>query len=264
MKANHSIRIHKHYDSRELPIGRVLIAIMLVSVSTLAADVLAQGGSPRLLARNISGENSVSTNQLVTPDRALHAVQRARNHLIAGRIDRAQREITYALDISPHCALALNVQGAIHLVTRQFENASEDYHGAIQADSELGSAYLGLAISLIAQDHLNEALEPLDRAARLLPSSWLVYFETAGARLGLGDTEAALKQIGYAERFNEMDPERKSGTVYLRGMVYVNLRDYDRAKKYLGDAISYDPNGFYATLAQRRLEHLRPLHANVE
>jgi len=72
------------------------------------------------------------------------------------------------------------------------------------------------------------------------------------------------EQIGYAERFNEMDPERKSGTVYLRGMVYVNLRDYDRAKKYLGDAVTYDPNGFYATLAQRRLEHLRPIKANVE
>jgi hypothetical protein len=97
-----------------------------------------------------------------------------------------------------------------------------------------------------------------------LPSSWLVYFETAGTRLGLGETEAALKQIDYAERFSEMDRERESGTVYLRGMVYVNLRDYERAKKYFGDAVAYDPNGFYATLAMRRLEHLETILAKVK
>ena len=264
MKATHPLRSHKHYANRELPIRGVLIAIVAVSIASLAPEVLAQGRSSRLPARNLSGENTVSTNQLLTPSKALQAAQRARNYLIAGRVDQAQKEITHALDISPHCALALNIQGAIHLEKRQFENADDDFHEAIQADSELGSAYIGLAMSFIAQHRLEEALEPLDRAERLLPGSWLIYIEAALTHLGLGDAEAALRQISYADRFTEMNPERKSGTVYIRGMVYINLRDLDRAKKYLEDAVAVDPNGFYATLALRILEHLRPIPTTVK
>jgi len=232
--------------------------MLLVSISTLAAELFAQGSSSRLLVRDLPGKNTVSTNQLLTPSKALRAAQRASNHLIAGRIDQAQKEITRALDISPHCALALNIQGVIHLKSQQFENAGEDFHEAIQADSELGSAYVGLGMSLIAQHRLEEALGPLDRAARLLPGSWLIYFEAALTHLALGDTESALKQISYAERFTEMDPERKSGNSYMRGMICISLRDVDRGTKYLEDAVAFDPNGVYATVALRRLEQFRP------
>jgi tetratricopeptide (TPR) repeat protein len=264
MKATHPTRNHKHCVNRGLPAWRALIAMLIVSIATLATGLFAQGDSSGLLAHNPSDENTVSTNQLLTPSKALQAAQRARNHLIAGRIDQAQKEITHALDISPRCALALNIQGAIHLETRQFENAGEDFQEAIQSDSELGSAYLGLGMSLIAQDRLGEALEPLDRATHLLPGSWLIYFEAALTHLGLGDTEAALKQISYAEHFSEMNRERQSGTAYMQGMVYINLRDFDRAKRYLEDAVAFDPNGFYAALALRRLEHLRPIPTNVK
>jgi tetratricopeptide (TPR) repeat protein len=259
MKAIHSINNHKHYVSRKLPTRRAVIAMLIVSISTLATELFAQGSSSRLLVRTLPGQNTVSANQLLTPGKALRAAQRASNHLIAGRVDQAQMEITRALNISPHCALALNIQGAIHLETQQFENAGEDFHEAIQADSELGSAYVGLGMSLIAQHRLEEALEPLDRAVRLLPGSWLIYFEAALAHLALGDTEAALKQISYAERFTEMDPERKSGTAYMRGMICISQRDVERGMKYLEDAVVFDPNGVYATVALRRLERLRPI-----
>ena len=249
--------------NRQLTFGLILVAIAAVLIAVLATGALAQSGSPRFLPRNLPSENTVSTNQLLTPGKALQAAQRARNHLLDGRIDQAQKEITRALEISPRCALALNIQGEIHLEKRQFENANEDFRGAIRADSELGSAYLGLGMSLIAQQHLEEALEPLDRAARLLPGSWLVYFEAALTHLGLGDTEAALHQIGYAERFAEMVPERKSGTAYVRGIVSINLGDFDRAGKYFEDAVAFDPNGLYSTLAMRILEHLKPLPRKV-
>jgi tetratricopeptide (TPR) repeat protein len=262
MKA--TITDHKHYVNQELPNRRALIAMLILSISTLSTELFAQGSSSRLLDRDPSDQNAVSINQLLTPNKALQATQRARNHLALGHIDQAQREITHALDISPHCALALNIQGAIHLETRQFENAGTDFQEAIQADSELGSAHLGLAMSLIARNRLKDALAPLDRATSLLPGSWLTYFEAALTHLGLGDTEAALKQISYAERFTEMKPERRSGMVYVRGLAYTDLRDYDRAKRYLEDAVAFDPNGFYAALALRRLEQLRPIPINAK
>ena len=264
MKATHSITNHKHDVSRKLPNWHALLAMLILSMSALATELFAQGGSSRMLARDPSDQNAVSINQLLTPNKALQATQRARNYLAVGHIDQAQKEISHALDISPHCALALNIQGAIDLETRQFENAGKDFQEAIQADSDLGSAHLGLAMSLIARDRLKDALEPLDRATRLSPGSWLIYFEAALTHLGLGDTQAALKQISYAERFTEINPERQSGTVYMQGLAYINLKDFDRAKKYLEEAVALDPNGFYAALALRRLEQLRPLPTNTK
>jgi hypothetical protein len=92
MKASHPIRNSKLHVLRKRPVRHALIVIVAVSVSTLAADVLAEGSSPRLLARNISGENTVSTNHLLTPDRTLQAVRRARNDLIAGALTKHKRK----------------------------------------------------------------------------------------------------------------------------------------------------------------------------
>ena len=136
METTFPIGNHEHYVKREFPPGRVLVALLTASIATLATGLFAQSAPSLKLTHKLSDQNAVSTNQLLTPNKSLQAVQRARNYLIAGRIDQAQKEITYALGRSPRCALALNVQGAIHLVTRQFENAGVDYREAIQADSD--------------------------------------------------------------------------------------------------------------------------------
>lgn len=153
--------------------------------------------------------------------------------------------------------MALDIQGAIHFQTGNVEGAAKEFHEAVEADPTLGSAQLGLAMSLIARDRLEDALEPLDRAASLLPNSWLVHFEEAVTRLGLGDAEAALRQINYAERFVAGNREQRSATAYMQA--YVRLRDYDSAKKNLEDAVALDPNGFYAIGALKRLEQLNLL-----
>src|ERR1700749_4621143 len=105
MKATHPIRNHKQY----VDWGLAPIAILIVSLGTLASELFAQGGPSRLSTRDLSSENAVSTNQLLMPRKALQTVQRARNYLVAGRIDQAQKEVTRALDISSHCALALHL-----------------------------------------------------------------------------------------------------------------------------------------------------------
>lgn len=264
MNASHSINERTRCATRELVVTRALIAMLALSMSFVATHLPAQSGSYSSLAHDPLSQSTVSTNELLTPRKALHATQRARDYLIAGRVDQAQKEISRALDISPHFALALGIQGTIHLETRHFENAYNTFHAAIQADPSLGSAYLGLGMSLIAQDRFEEALQPLDRAARLLPSEWLIYFEAALTHLELGDIHAALQQLSYAENFTRMNPERISGTDYLRGLVYIDVRDPDRAKKYLEEAVTCDPNGFYAALALKRLERFRQLSMIVK
>jgi hypothetical protein len=47
-------------------------------------------------------------------------------------------------------------------------------------------------------------------------------------------------------------------------MICISLRDVDRGMKYLEDAVSFDPNGVYATVALRRLEQLRPISTTAK
>src|SRR3974377_822452 len=104
-----------------LPV-RVLHLLVAAMLACFAESVLAQPGSVHLFDRASSlqllergssdqfadrgstAQGFVSTNQLLTPDKALRAVQRAHEYLIRGQIDSAQKEVTRALDIFPHCA----------------------------------------------------------------------------------------------------------------------------------------------------------------
>jgi tetratricopeptide (TPR) repeat protein len=258
----HSSRNQRHDGSLRNATTTSIIAVVIVAFAAYATEVFPQAGSPAFLTTNRSSQNSVSTNQLLTPKKTLQAVERARKHILAGHIEQGQKEVARAFEISPHCALALAIQGAIHIETRQFEDAGKDFQDAIEADPSSGPAYLGLAMSLMGRERLRDALVPLDRATRFLPGTWLVYYETGITHLRLGDADAALGQMKYAERFTGTDPEKKSGTAYVRAAAYTVLGDYDRAKKYFEDAVVFDPNGFYATLARKRLEQLGALSIN--
>ena len=135
---------------------------------------------------------------------------------------------------------------------------------AIDADPALGTAYLGLGLTYIYQGRFKEALVELDHAAKFLPSSWTVHFEAALSHLGVGEPDTALKEVTYAERFAGVDPQKRAGVSYLRGVALFELKGYDAARMELNKALTLDPKGSYSTLARRRLEQLESTQNNQE
>ena len=242
-------------------IGRNLVRLTLLALAVICINerTVAQADSTDLLPGKSPKLNSVSVNQLLSSGKTPRSAYRARRCLIAGRIEKAQEEITRALHASPHSAVALDIQAAIHLRTGQIEDAANEFQEAIDADPTLGQAYLGLGMLLISRNRLKDALAPLDRAESLLPTSWRAHFETAIAELGLGDMDATLKQIEHAEMLTDSDPEKRSGTAYLRGLVSINQRDYESATRYLDDSIKFNPSGSYAKPALEKLEQIKTL-----
>lgn len=198
----------------------------------------------------------VSKRQLLTPEKVQNAIERAHECFLQRRYELAQKEVQRALDICPHCALALTFQGIINMRARNYAEAAHAFQQAIQDDPSSGSAYLGLGTVYNTQGRFNEALTPLDRAAPFLPSSWLLHFENALAHLGVGESKAGLRDVAFAEGFTGRDPEKLSGVAYLRGVAATQLRDYNGARRYLEDAIRYDQGGTFATLAKKRLEQV--------
>jgi tetratricopeptide (TPR) repeat protein len=240
--------------------GSQLLAAMLAFSAGLAS---AQVDSTTFLNKSQS-QNNVSVDQLLTPDKAQRATKKAREDLIHGRLESAQREAELALDIFPRCAIALNIQGAVNLWRANYAEAAREFQRAIDADPALGTAYLGLGLTFTYQGRFKEALVPLDRAAAFLPSSWTVHFEAALSHLGVGEPDTALKEITYAERFMGVDPQKRAGVSYLRGVALFELKGYDAARVELNKALTLDPRGSYSTLARRRLEQVESIQNNQD
>jgi tetratricopeptide (TPR) repeat protein len=250
------------FSNRRNSIRRARIAWFLGVLAFLlfwiAAPGLSQVESNQIADRSFRSQQLVSKNQLLTPEKALEATARARENLLHGRGESARKEIQRALKISPHCALALALQGIAQYQDKDYSEASRAFQRAIEEDPTLATAYLGLGAVFIIQGRFREALIPLDRSVALLPDSWFPHFQTAVAHLGLGETVSGLKEIANAEHFPGADAERRSGFALLRGVADLQLKDYGAAKESLQQAVRCNPNGAYAPLARKRLEELSP------
>ena len=223
-----------------------------------AASACAQGDVLQSINGSSQGQQFVSTNQLLTPQKAKQATDRACLDIIHGRLESAQQELRRALDVAPHYAVALTTQGAVDLQVGNIDRATKAFQQAVEDDPTLGAAYVGVGVVLIAQGKFKEALTPLNRATSLLPGSWYVHLESGLAHLGLGNTDTALQEADLAERFAGPDREKRSGAAYLHALTYAVMSNSDRAKKYFAETITRDPNGFYASLAKRGADKLQP------
>lgn len=199
----------------------------------------------------------VSKNELLTPEKAQKVIDQATKQVLRGRFELAQKEISRALDICPHCASALTIQGVLLLQRRNYLDAAQSFQRAIGEDPSSGTAFLGLGVAYNAQGRFKEAVVPLDSAAPLLPSSWLLHFESAFAHLGLGDCAVSLTEISLAEGFSGSDQGKLAGAAFLHGLAYIQMKNFSAAKRYLDEAVRHDPDGTYSLLAKRRLEQIR-------
>jgi tetratricopeptide (TPR) repeat protein len=232
------------------------LAIGLVGFSEYAS---AQADLPGPLSYPSSTSNTVSVNQLLGSNKSLRSVSRAHRLLIDGRLDQAQKEITKALHESPNCALAIDIQGLIHYGAGNFDDAAIEFQKTIDLDPTIGQPYVGLGMILISRSRFKEALVPLDRARSILPTTWLVYFETAVADLQLGDIPSALKQISYAENLAAPDSDMRSATAYVQALVSIKQQDYENATRHLQDVINFDPAGSYKKRAQAKIDQIKSL-----
>jgi tetratricopeptide (TPR) repeat protein len=234
----------------------VLVLLLLVSI---VEPGLSQAASNQIVGQSVPGQQLVSKNQLLTPPKALKATDRAREDLLHGKEESARKEIQRALDIAPHCALALSLQGIVSYEEKDYAEAAHAFQRSLEEDPTLGAPYLGLGSVFLIQGRFREALIPLDRAGALLPASWFTHFQTALAHLGLGESTSGLKEIAVAESFAGNDVERRSGFAYLRGMAYLQLKNYGAAKESFQQVVDSSPHSGYAPLARKKLEQLKPL-----
>jgi tetratricopeptide (TPR) repeat protein len=233
--------------------GWLLMAAMVASYALRAS---AQIHWTEFRRGSASTQPSVSTNQLLTPERAQKATERAREALLRGRYEEAQKQVTRALEICPNCAIALTLQGIMKIEGKNYAEAAQTFQQAINADPTLGAAYLGLGQAYNSLGRFKEALAPLARLDAILPGTWDAHCEIAVAHLGMGESEAALQDIRRAERVRRIDRQSRSALSYLRAIARLQMNDYRSAKSALEEVIEQDPKGEYAMRSRQLLEQL--------
>ena len=229
---------------------------MAAMVASCALRASAQIDSTEFMRVSPSTQPSVSANQLLTPEKAQKATERAREALLRGRYEEAQKQVTRALEICPNCAIALTLQGIMKIEGKNYAEAAQTFQQAINADPTLGAAYLGLGQAYNSLGRFKEALAPLARLDAILPGAWDAHCETAVAHLGMGESEAALQDIMRAERARRVYRQSRSALSYLRAIARLQMNDYRRAKGDLEEVIEQDPKGEYAMRSRQLLEQL--------
>ena len=229
---------------------------MAAMVASSAFRASAQSHPIELMPGSPFTQPSVSAKQLLTPEKAQKATDRAREALLHGRYEEAQKQVTRALEICPNCAIALTLQGIMKLGGKDYAEAAQTFQQAIDADPQLGAAYLGLGQAYNSMGRFKEALAPLARLDTLLPGTWAADCETAVAHLGMGESEAALQYVTRAEQVRSVDRLNRSALSYVRAIARLQMNDYSRAKSDLEEVIEEDPKGEYGVRARKILEQL--------
>src|SRR5260370_35580858 len=134
----------------------------------------------------------VSVRTLLTPQKAERAYEHAEKDFARNKLDNAEKELNTALAIYPKSAVAWCLMGTLREKKLQVDEAFMDYSRALQIDSHLLPAHLGLARIAFRGKRWQEAIQFTDRWVMADSLGFPVaYFYNAAANFNLEHITAA-------------------------------------------------------------------------
>ncbi|MCE1248562.1 MAG: tetratricopeptide repeat protein [Firmicutes bacterium] len=132
--------------------------------------------------------------------------------------------------------------------------ASGDHQGALdlfleasKKDPSSSQAFDGAGYCLLKLGKYDEALVNLNKAIELDPANWLAYLDRGDVNKRLGKNKEALSDYGMVVENSE---KYKADGYNSRGIVYMGMKDNDRAYAEFSKAIELNP-GFYQAYNNR-------------
>lgn len=178
---------------------------------------------------------------------ARYSVRRKPSVLLEGVDEMAPEvaEVLYEMDdVARQLAIdfpqspgAVFVIGQIHKDFGKTEAAIELWHECIELDPAFGGAYGSIGLARLEMGQHEEAEEYLAEAVQLAPDSSRFAIAWAQALLALGRTEEAVRIL---QADVEKHP-RAMAAIALLGHTYVQLRQFEKGKEMLLQAIVLGP-----------------------
>ena len=156
--------------------------------------------------------------------------------------DAASRK---ALELDPELAEAHASRGFALTLSRQYEQARQEFETAIGINPKLYEAHYLYARACFQERRLEEAVRHYEDAARVRPEDYQAVLLMQTPLNGLGRTEDAIaalrKGLAVAERHLELNPD-DARALYLGAGALAQLGNRERALEWATRALSIDPD----------------------
>ena len=171
----------------------------------------------------------------------------------AGNLKQAERLYRKVLDVRPDYFDALHMLGVVALQSGRHEYAIDLISRALRQNAGVPAAHGNLALALIQQERLQEAIASYERQISLQPECIDAYANMASAQSRLGEHHQALATCDRA-----IDAQPNSSLAHLaRAVVLKDLERYEECLAACDRAIELQPGS--ATAWDKRGAALREL-----
>lgn len=179
-----------------------------------------------------------------------------------GKTQQAEQECQEALRLDPHFALAHFELGQLRLNGKDFGGARDAFQQALQLNSELPQAQLGMALALEGLKQPADAAPYFERYLAARPQDLETRFHLARLYLQEGKEQQALDNLQKVEQGQAKLP----GWAAAMGDAYTLMKKYPEAEKYYRQAVANEPGqtDLHRALGQCLLEQKKFAEAETE
>lgn len=130
----------------------------------------------------------------------------------AALFPQAEESFQHVLQLDPKFPGVHLELGKVYISLRETAKATRELALVLTEDSGNGDANYLLGSVLVEEDHYAEAIAYLERARKLKPDSWAIYFQIGKAKLRLKQTAEAIVLL---QRAVELNPDESSAQFEL-------------------------------------------------
>lgn len=169
-------------------------------------------------------------------------INRGLAYYTKGDLTEALADFDKALHLDSSKISAYTNRGAVYLFKGELGSAIADYSKAISLDPTNGSHYINRGMTYVLKEEFDLAFADLNKAITLNDYPASAYLHRGNAYYQLGNLELALADLNVAIMAETINSEIiNSETYHLRGRIYSDKGDYERAIKDYEQAIKLSP-----------------------
>ena len=147
-----------------------------------------------------------------------------------GLVDRAIEDYTKAIQLKPDYTSAYINRGVTYRDKGDFDRAIEDWNTAIQSNPNLAEAFNNRGIAYRDKGDFDRAIADLNKSIELNPNYAGAYNNRGVTYSNKGDVNCAI------EDYNKAIALKSNSAYYNRGMAWLRLREWKKAKLDLMNA----------------------------
>ncbi|KAI8923467.1 hypothetical protein BC831DRAFT_470816 [Entophlyctis helioformis] len=161
-----------------------------------------------------------------------------REHLASSYVDKAIKDYSRAIHLSPKNYLLFLYRGRLLLKQGLMAEATMDFHAAFDLNASIAQTFIQRSLVLCFQRKYKQVIEEFDERKKIQtvedPQLLLLI---AKARIRCGDFRGALRDLSSALDFSQNDPQ-----IFLqRGICFEHLRDWGSASLEFSKCIMFMP-----------------------